>query len=445
MNARQCVLKILKEYEQHTVGLDAAINNAFNTMEIDRRDRRLIFEIVYGVIRNRLSLDYVINRLLYDRRFQRNRQLMRILRIGMYQIVYLEKIPDHAAVNESVRLAKNYSSTRDVSGVVNAVLRKIIKHKRNLPKPDKDEKLLYRLAVLYSHPQWMIQRWLDSFGLSNTKKILSFNNKRPDIFLRRKLKGLSRQQFESDIRSICSIAGNDHGYKNLFYRLNKSVLPGDIELFRDGYFTVQAESSGWIVALLGIQRGDKLLDVCSAPGGKTSLMAELTGQQGAVCACDIQFSRLKKVKQTILRMSLSNVFIVACNGEELPFAGCFDKVLLDAPCSGTGVINRHPDARWHRKPNDISRIVKVQRNLLDKVAPYIVSNGILVYATCSLEREENQSQVEDFLRRHKEFNLESLFGLVKENYITERDYLSINPYEHAMDGVFAARMRKVSY
>lgn len=444
MNARQYVLNILEDFDGRSTSLDSIINRALSNREIDHRDKRLIFEIVYGVIRNRLSLDYVLNQLLNEEHFRRNKQLMRILRIGMYQIVYLDRIPAHAAVNESVRLAKKDNRTRDVSGVINAVLRKVIKLKGHLPKPGEGEKLIYRLSVTYSHPQWLVQRWLDRFGLSKTKKLLDFNNSRPEIFLRRKIKGLSRQQFESDARSICYNTGGGRGYKNLYYRLKKSVLPEDIRLLKDGYCTVQSESSGWVVALLDVKTGDKLLDVSSAPGGKTSLISELAGKSGAVCACDLKFPRLKKVRETVSRMNLSNVFIITCDGIKLPFAGCFDKVLLDAPCSGTGVMHHHPDARWYRKPQDIKRIIKIQQNLLDAVAPYVIPQGILVYATCSLEPEENHCQVENFLEGHPEFVLEKPFGMIKDTYIDVKGYLNITPHEHKMDGMFAARMRKIS-
>lgn len=443
MNARQCVLKILEDFESDTSQFDSTIDKTLSMQRMDQRDRRLVIEMVYGILRNRLSLDFVLNRFLKERYFTKNKQLMHILRTGMYQIIYLDRVPDHAAVNESVSLAKDDENTRNVSGVVNAVLRKIIKHKRSLPKPDKGEQLELRLSINYSHPAWMVKRWLNNIGLSNTKKLLEFNNKRPDVFLRRKLRGLPRQQFESDALAIADTVSGGSGYKNLYYRLKKNILPENIRLFKDGLCTIQAVSSGWVVALLDIQDGDKILDVCSAPGGKTSLLSELAGKKGAVCACELRFSRLKKVKEIVSRMNLPNVYMIACNGEKLPFAGYYDKVLLDVPCSGTGVMHRHPDARWHRKEEDIERAVKVQQNLLEGAVPYVNPQGILVYATCSIEPAENQQQVENFLKRHPEFVLEKPFGLIKDTYIDNNGFLNITPFEHKMDGMFAARMRRV--
>lgn len=443
MNARQYILKILEDYEKRNRSLELVVEQAFSDLRADHRDKRFIFEIVYGVVRNRLSLDFVIHSFLDDTKFKDNKHLMRILRIGMYQIVHLDKIPEHAAVNESVRLAKSDNRTVAFSGVINAVLRKIIKQKGQLPKPDKNADLVSRLSLTYSHPQWLVRRWLSRFELSKTRKLLDFNNSRPEQFLRRKIKGLSRQQFESDVKSICEIPGT--GYKNLYYRLKKRSFPEDIKMLQHGYCTVQAQSSGWVVSLLDIREGEKLLDACSAPGGKTSLMSELAGDKGAVCACELKLPRLQKVKETVMRMNLENVFCLAADGTNLPFAGNFDKVLLDAPCSGTGVMHRHPDSRWHRKEQDIERIVSIQRSLLNGIAPYVVPQGILIYATCSLEKEENHDQIEGFLKDHPEFILESLFGmgLVKDTYIDNEGFLFITPFEHKMDGMFAARLRKV--
>jgi 16S rRNA (cytosine967-C5)-methyltransferase len=443
MNARQHILKILEDYDKRSVSLELVVESAFSNIKVDHRDKRFIFEIAYGIVRNWLTLDYVLHAFLDDEKFRENRHLMRILRIGMYQIVYLDKVPDHAAVNESVHLAKDDTRTRNFSGVVNAVLRKIIKQKSHLPKPGKNDDLVSRLSVTYSHPIWLVQRWLDRFGLTRTRKLLDFNNTRPEIFLRRKIKGLSRQQFESDAKGVCDIPGG--GYKNLYYRIKKSSFPEDIRMLQYGHCTVQSESSGWVVSLLDVKSGDKLLDVCSAPGGKMSLMSELAGESGAVCACELKLPRLKKVKETVIRMNLGNVFYLVADGTNLPFNGRFDKVLLDAPCSGTGVMHRHPDARWNRKEKDIERITAVQKSLLNGVAPYIVPQGILVYATCSLEKEENHSQIEEFLKDHPEFVLEELFGLglVKDTHIDNKGFLYITPFEHKMDGMFAARMRKV--
>ncbi|MGD9199986.1 MAG: 16S rRNA (cytosine(967)-C(5))-methyltransferase RsmB [Chitinispirillia bacterium] len=445
MKTRLIALKILDDFDNNRKSLKMTIDKSFRARKIDHRDKRLVFEIVYGVIRNRLSIDYVLNCYLNQEQFQKNSQLMWILRIGMYQIVFLDRIPDHAAVYESVNLAKRNNATQKFAGVVNAVLRKIVRTKNRLPKPDVSEDLPFRLSIQYSHPRWLIQRWLNQYGLTNTKKILQFNNSRPSIFLRRKLRGLSRQQFESDIKSICDCTGNGIGYKNLYYTLKKSLIPDDIKMLQDGYCTIQSASSGWVVALLDIQEDDKVLDLCAAPGGKTSLIAELLGKNGALCASDINFRRLKKVSDVITRMKLTNVFTFVCNGLNIPITGQFDKLLLDAPCSGTGVIHRNPDIKIYKSPDDIREIVNLQKELLNAVAPFVIPDGILVYSTCSLEIEENQLQIKEFISHHPEFHIEHPTNLIKNSYIDNNGFLFITPYEHRMDTMFAARLRKKSH
>jgi 16S rRNA (cytosine967-C5)-methyltransferase len=411
---------------------------------IDRRDKRLAFEIVYGVIRNRLRIDFILDDLLDDEHFKAHKQLKRMLEIGVYQIVFLDKIPEHAAVNESVILAKDEKATRQFSGVINAVLRKVIRLKNRLPKPKAQETLEYRLSITYSHPQWLIRRWLKHFGLSNTKKLLEFNNTHPKIFLRRKIKGVNKHLFENDIRGVCDASKGGSGYKNLYYVIKKSILPEEVSLFKEGWCTVQAESSGWVTALLDLKEGEIVLDVCAAPGGKAGLISELVGKEGIVFACELHIQRLIKIRETAIRMKLPNMILIACDGTALPFSGSFNKVLLDAPCIATGVLHRHPEARWYRTPEDIVRMSSVQEKLLHAVAPSIAKNGILVYATCSLEPEENQLQIEHFIEKHPEFVVENANAFVKESFVDDKGFLSILPFEHKLDGMFAARLRKIS-
>jgi 16S rRNA (cytosine967-C5)-methyltransferase len=285
----------------------------------------------------------------------------------------------------------------------------------------------------------MVRRWLDNFGLGRTKKLLEFNNTRPEIFLRRSSRRITRQQFEADSRELCVSSG---GFMNLYYRLTQPIPPEKIALLREGYCTVQAPSSGWVVAMLKPERNQRLLDVCSAPGGKTSLLAELAGESGAVCACEIRMYRLRRMIDTIGRLQLHNVYPVLCNGINLPFAGSFDSVLLDAPCSGTGVLHRHPDGRWIKTPEHIERIVSAQQRLLDGAAPFVVPGGVLVYATCSLEPEENHRQISSFLQRQPDFELESPPAAVPQKFIDNEGCLFVTPFEHGMDGMFAARLRK---
>jgi 16S rRNA (cytosine967-C5)-methyltransferase len=440
MNARVVALHLLRDFDKRPGDLSIIIDRGLRSKTIDRRDRRLVCELVYGTVRRRLTIDYVIEAFLSDTRIRANRELMRIMEVGVYQLLYMDKIPDHAAVNEAVNLAKNQFSTKRFSGVVNGVLRSVINAQGKLPAPGPATELVTRLSIEFSHPAWMVRRWLDRIGLAKVKKLLEFDNQVPDIFLRRKMRGITRQAFETESRTLAEAAG---GYQNLFYRLvSKGIMPEEIALFEGGFCTVQAPSSGWAVAMLDIRPGDHCLDLCSAPGGKATLMAELSGERGSVVACDLKPGRLRRIRENAGRMELKTIYFIAADATMSPIRGMFDKVLLDAPCSGTGVVQRHPDARWTRTEPDIGLAAGLQAKLLDAAAPLIAPGGTLLYATCSLEPEENEEQVSAFLARHAEFILGQAPASVPAKYVNLEGILCISPYEHGMDGMYAARLIK---
>jgi 16S rRNA (cytosine967-C5)-methyltransferase len=438
MNARKTALDILREYDAHPGRLEALTGRAFSR-DLDRRDRRFVQELVYGVIRHRMTLDFTIGAFLDNKKYLRDRALMRLLRLGAYQIIFLDRVPDHAAVNESVVLAKQSADTKYASGMVNAVLRKVLSSKGRLPRPGPEEPLCRRLAIRYSHPEWLVERWLGRLGLDKTRKLLSFFNERPAIYLRRRLKGISRHQFENENRDICDPAG---GYLNLYYRMTRQIALEHFRSLESGACGVQSPSAGWVAALLDVQPGDSVLDMCASPGGKTALIAELAGRDGAVCACDNRMSRMKLLRDTIDRLGLSTVSLAACDGRALPFDFGFQKILLDAPCSGTGVMHRHPDARWVKKSEDFTLNAQLQQQLLDSAARHVTVGGVLVYATCSLEPEENELQVKSFLERNPSFRLAVAPAAIPRKYVDDEGCVRITPYEHGLDGMFGARFER---
>jgi len=428
MNARKCIYAVISRFDSHPGKLDRIIDFHCADSVVDHRDRRLIFEIVFGVVRNRLRLDFIIRSFLEDTKIMENRDLMRILEIGCYQILYLSRIPDHAAVNESVKLAKGERSTMRFSGLVNGVLRSVIKNKSGLSKLYADLPLHERLEVEFSHPQWLIRRWLDQFGLARTKKLMTFDNTPPPVFIRRKYKGLSRVRFEADVQTITEKVG---GYHNLYFRLTKNILPDSLRILHMGECTIQSPSFGWVTALCEPEQGMQIWDVCCAPGGKTTLLSELVGPQGSVFATELKRGRMEKVIENCTRLGCTNVYPVCAEG-------------VAPPVSGTGVIHRHPDARYTRTEGDIESIVKIQRALLESTAHFVGKGGLLLYATCSLEREENDDQVDRFLRDHPEFVLEKPPAVVPDRFVDLAGYLRIVPFEHNLDGAFGARLRRIA-
>ena len=439
MTSRQLIFRILTEFDKHPGNLDRIIDHGLRGAQIDHRDRRFVFEIVYGVIRWQLTLDNMIDHYLTGHTDSKDMALYRMLRIGIYQLLYM-RIPDHASVNETVRLAKSNNQTARYASVVNAIMRNIIKNKGSVSLPEPDKDLAGRLSIEFSHPRWMIERWMKNYGLSNTKKLLKFNNEKPSIYLRRKLRDLSKPQFEADVRTICEQAS---GYLNLYYKLKKSLLPENIRMIQQGVCNVQAPSSGWVTAMMDVNKGDHILDLCAAPGGKTALMSELASDTGTVVACELKWGRMKSVIEMVKRMRLRNVYALLCDGVFPPFTGYFDKVLLDVPCSGTGVLHRHPEARLIRTPQDIERLTNIQRKLLDSSVNLVGKGGIIVYSTCSIEPEENDLIIQSFLNDHKEFVIDNNPDVIPDRFISNAGFLQITPFEHAMDGMFAARLRKI--
>jgi 16S rRNA (cytosine967-C5)-methyltransferase len=440
MSARAIAFKILILWDQKPNFLDSIIDNEFSKGSIDHRDKRFVFELVYGIMRQALSLDYIITQFISNPKLLENTYLKRILEIGTYQILFMDRVPDYASVNESVKIAQKYKKTYKYTGLINAVLRAIIKNKNQLKRFDSNMELVKRLSIEYSHPEWLVKRWLYRFGLEKTQKLLLFNNQRPDIFIRRKLKGISKQQFELETKKYCENFG---GYYSLYYKLKKNVQPESLIPFKEGKCIVQSPSSGWIVALLDVKSGDKVVDVCSAPGGKTSLIAELAGEYGKVIACDLQEKRLKTAIESFDRMRLTTISPLVCNGFYLPFKCYFNKIILDAPCSGTGVIHRHPEARWIKKEEDIIQLSQNQKKLIESVSKFVSVGGALIYSTCSIEKEENEDVIEWFLERNKNFILEKNITNIPEKYLDIKGCVNIAPYEHNLDGMFGAKLKRI--
>ena len=438
-NSRTAVLGILEQFDKQPWDLDRVIDKQLLNIRVDPRDRRFVFEMAYGIVRRRLTLDHAIDHYLQDAELRANKHLRRALQLGIYQLVFMDRVPDHAAVNETVQCANQDYRLRKMAGVVNGVLRKLIKDKKRVLFFDGDQSLLTRLSVEYSHPRWMVSRWLERLGLSKTKLLLAFNNEKPEIYIRKKIHGLSRPHFEAEAREYLSAPS---GYLNAYYRLVKPLHPETLPLFQEGHCTVQSPSSGWIVALLDIQKGDRALDVCAAPGGKSVLMGEMAGENGRVYACELKRNRLLLIDETISRMQAKNIVLVQCDGKMPAFSGLFSHVLLDAPCSGTGVLHRHPEARWIKTNEDLSRLSQVQDKLLDASASLVAVGGKLVYATCSLEPEENEDRIRAFLAGHPEFILQQPPESIPRKFVDAAGQVRITPYDHKLDGMFGALLKK---
>ena len=445
--ARTAAFRALRAIETGSVDLPAALARERTDLD-DERDRALTMEIVTGTIRWQRSLDYLIEHFARRPLSKVDDDIVTILRLSLYQVLHLDRVPAAAAVDEAVdltRLARKPSAT----GFVNGVLRSVVRQRNRLPLPahpgtpgDRDEALAY-LGVTHSHPEWLVARWLGRYGFDATERWVRFNNQAPPLTLRANRlrvsrtalqESLARQGVETDATTfapdgLAVVAGNP------------------LRTALDGSFVVQDESSQLITQALGARPGETVLDLCAAPGGKTTALAADMEGHGVLVASDVRPRRMRLLTQTIRAAGAGNVRLLQVDGEgALPFHPVFDRVLVDAPCSGLGTIRRDPDIRWRRHEEELTDLARRQVALLERAAAVVKPGGRLVYATCSSEPDENEAVVEMFLRSHEhQFTLVDLrreLGEHLQPLLNARGCLQPSP-QHGLEAFFAAALVRV--
>ena len=451
MDARSVAFEALSEFLIKGNDIEAAVDRLFDKKDfitklplISPTEKRLAYEIIYGVLRNKSRLEFAVDKYLAEP-VQKEEWLKIILIIGAYQILFLTKIPDFAAVNESVNLCKKHAKTGKFSDLTNAVLRKLIADKKTALEIPSKLSFAEKIALEYSHPLWLVEKWIGQFGKTPTQKILEYNNKMPDIFIRRNSSSIGQKKFEAMIAKNCANnVAKPIGFNGLYYRLKAGERFEKSDMFLSGLCTIQAPSSGWVVALLGVENGKSVLDLCAAPGGKTTLISEIS-PDSHILAADINFNRARMISDTLKRLLLKSVDVVVSDGKNFAPTQKFDYVLIDAPCSGTGVINHNPEARWVRDMSAIERAAQKQKEILQNAANLVDVGGIIVYSTCSLENEENRGVVEAFLAANPNFKLSPANSKITDKDIlsSNGDFVEITPNKNNADTIFAARFERV--
>ena len=435
-NARETALKILTDVERGAYA-DRALNRAFSEANLDSRNTRFVTEVVNGLLRMRGHIDWVLNRYVKGGIEKRTPQIRNALRLGAYQILFLDKVPDPVAVNETVILAKRFGR-QWAANLCNAVLRKVAERGFTYPALDADP--VSHLSVFHSHPEWLVKRWIERFGVEETRELCRANNRVPDIVLRfNSLKGSIQDAIAFLARD--GIETRNSPYLPAYLRLNRSEDCVRRPTFERGWFVAQDESAGLATLLLDPHPGERVLDLCSAPGGKTTHVAELMRNEGTLVAVDIHGERLQLVERNCNCLGIGIVETVRADGTEF-VAEPFQRILVDAPCTNTGVLARRADARWRKQASHLSELPKLQKKLLDHAVQILKKDGILVYSTCSMEEEENERVVKAVLERHPEMKVEDASSFVAEEFIGLEGYVRTFPHRHGLDGIFAARMRK---
>ena len=436
---RGTAVKILNRVERSDAYLDRVLETEMQNTEMNELDKGLMNEIVTGVVRWQMKIDWVLTGFFHGNFTKAETNIKNALRVALYQILFLDKVPHSAAVNESVEFIKRLRGQK-VADLVNGVLRNILRNLENIRYPDFNENKIQHLAVVESHPAWMVKRWINRLGYDETKKLLAANNERPDLTLRVNRLKIDFNYFLSQLEQH-QIQFTRSEYLDFFVRVKHMAGIGGSDMFRQGFFVVQDESAGLVVKLLDPKPGDRIIDMCSAPGGKATFIGELMKNVGEIVAVDRYETRLNLVKNACQRLGIANAHFIAADAATVQTAPA-ERVLVDAPCSGLGVLSKKPDAKWKREPEDLVNLVQTQRAILENAAKHVKSGGVLVYSTCTTEPEENYDVIKSFLTEHSEFSVEGASQFVDSRIVSAEGYIETFPHRNAMDGSFAIRLKK---
>ena len=412
--------------------LDAAFDRRAGTL--DARDRRWAQELLWGMLRRRGWLDHLIAPRITGGLARLDADLVDLLRLGAYQLLYMGSVPPYAAIAQTVELAKRRQGL-GASKLVNAVLRRLDRE-RSDAAPALPADPVEALAVTHSHPRWLVARWVARWGAEETRALLEANNTEAPLILRPW--GVDRAGLEA----LCAADGvgtSDAPMVPDSLRLAPGTALTATEAFRTGRCFVQDPAATLVVRYAAIPAGARVADLCAAPGGKA---VELARTAGEVIAADASEARLARVEDTIARLALDHVSAVVADAREARVLGRFDAVLVDAPCTGTGTFRRHPDARWRLRTSDLAVMAAAQRAVLRGAAEAVAPGGLLVYSTCSLEPEENDAQVEAFLGDHPGWTLDPPPAGAVPATALDAGRLRVLPQRHGTDGSFAARLRR---
>ena len=433
-DARFLAHLILNQYKSKTK-LDKVIEKVFTKYNPDYLARSRCRVIVYDVIRLLGRIDFIIKIVSGKNHKQISVPIQSILRIGFYEILIDEHTPDYAAVDSAVNLAKSISNKKS-AGFINAVLRKLVRKKNNrLDWPDS----LSNYSEWNSMPDWIQNRWKKNLGSEGFIKMIKSVNDNPPNFIR-------IQQKESNLEQIIKELSND-GINTEIFSESFLIIKGgtgkvlQTQMFKNGEISIQNPASAAVVDCLNVSKGDFVIDVCAAPGTKSLYLSSLVGDSGKVLASDVIRERVEMGKRDVDRHGKPNIKweVKDATKDNYPMA---DYMLIDAPCTGTGVLARKPDIKWRRKKSDILELSKKQFDILSHCSKFVNTNGIIVYATCSIEPEENWNVVDRFLNFNPKFKLDNVYSMVPKSWIDDRGAMSTLPYLNKVDGMFAARIKK---
>lgn len=439
---RYFALKALWSVEKREGHSQKILHQILEKNPLSLKDRGLLTHIFYGVLQRKKTLDYSIH--TYSRRGTEGMDplLKNILRIGCYQLLYLDRVPAYAAINETVELTHHYRE-RGWSSFVNALLRRL--HREGIELPSGES--LEDLAVRYSHPPWIIKHFLTMYTSDETFELLNVNNSIPTLSLRVQTLRCTREELLEDLKR--------EGVKARSYRgLPEAILVESpislkkLSSFQKGYFYIQGLAAMVASHLLGGEEGESILDLCAGVGGKATHLAQLTKDKARILAIDSNEDRLRLLEENCTRLGLHSIETLCCDARTYSTHNLFHRVLVDAPCSDLGLLGRRPEIRWYRREEDIASLKNLQQALLEKAASLVKRRGYLLYATCTLSQEENEGVVKDFLESHRGFSLlhgEEILKICSIGFLPQtsrKGLLEYRPQKEGSEGFFLALFQR---
>lgn len=437
---REIALQVLKEVDENGAYANIALSHILEQYRPAPLERRFITELVYGTIKARNTLDWIIEKFSNRPLAKMTVWVRNVLRMGVYQLLYLERVPPSAACNEAVNLTKRYGH-QGTAKFVNGVLRTVARQKTDIRFPVLEEDPVQHIALQFSHPAWMVERWLARFGSEETMRVCQANNETPPLSVRTNTLKITRAELRDKLEKEGLLVEESHWAPEGLILDGFSAL-GQLAALQEGLFQVQDESSMLVAHVLDPQPGEFIIDACGAPGGKTTHIAQKMNNEGRIFSLDIHAHKLRLIGENCQRLGVDIVETKAmdarCMHEHIH--GQADRVLVDAPCSGLGVLRRKPDARWRKTPEMIRELPKLQQEILTSAAQCVKPGGILVYSTCTIEAEENENVIRCFLEGNPAFSLEPAGKFLP--VARQEEMVQLFPQRDGIDGFFIARMKR---
>ena len=439
--ARETAINVLNEVHLKGAYANVALVQAFRRYSLNDTDRRFCTILVYGIVKAGETLDWMLKQYIKIPFRKIAPMVKEILRLGMYQLFFMDKVPASAAVNEAVELTKKYGNPGAVK-FVNAVLRTAVREPERTNFPSGKGKMIQNLALSKQHPEWLIKRWVKEFGFEAAEALCDFDNQPAALSVRTNTLKTDRENLLTALQNEGADAVFSEWSPDGIICKEYPALDS-LTALQSGLCQVQDESSMQVAAVVDPQPGEFIIDTCSAPGGKTTHLAALMKNTGRIVALDIYGSKLQRIEENAARLGISIIETQLLDAREAgaEYEDMADRVLVDAPCSGLGVLRRKPDARWRKKAAEIDALPQLQLEILTSAAQAVKSGGVLVYSTCTINSAENQGVVEAFLTSNPQFKLEKT-GQFLPMKKTAADMVQFYPHVDNIDGFFIARMRK---